>query len=194
MRTEISKLHNSLNATMIYVTHDQIEAMTMGTRIVVLKDGLIQQVADPMTLYDSPVNKFVAGFIGSPAMNFMEGRVVRNGGLHFDEGTFKAPIPPEYENTLAAFAGKPIVFGVRPESLSERSADPGTGAGAGFKATVEVVEPMGSETFVYVTTGKNPVVARLTTRREIKPSSTISLSIDMKRTHFFDPGDEKTLV
>jgi multiple sugar transport system ATP-binding protein len=194
MRTEISKLHNRLNATMIYVTHDQIEAMTMGTRIVVLKDGLIQQVADPMTLYDSPVNKFVAGFIGSPAMNFMEGKIVKNGGLAFDEGTFKAPIPPQHEKTLSAFAGKPIVFGVRPESLYEKTPDEIAGAGAAFKATVEVVEPMGNETFVYVTTGKSPVVARLTTRREIKPSSTIDLFIDMRRIHFFDPGDEKTLI
>ena len=194
MRAEISKLHNRLNATIVYVTHDQIEAMTMGTRIVVLKDGAIQQVADPMTLYDTPVNKFVAGFIGSPAMNFMEGRITRDGGLHFDEGTFKARIPAQFEKSLAPYADKPIIFGVRPEAIHERSPGESPGDKVMFKATVEVVEPMGNETIVYVTTGKSPAVTRLTTRREIKPSSEIDLFIDMRRIHFFDPTDEKTVV
>ena len=194
MRTEISKLHSRLNATMIYVTHDQIEAMTMGTRIVVLKDGLIQQVADPMTLYDSPVNKFVAGFIGSPAMNFMDGKIVRNGSLFFDEGYFRAAIPSQFEIALADYVDKPITFGVRPESLYEKPPEEAGGQKANLKATVEVVEPMGNETFVYVTTGKSPVVARLTTRREIKPSSEISLFIDMRRVHFFNPEDEHTII
>jgi multiple sugar transport system ATP-binding protein len=193
-RAEISKLHVRLNATIIYVTHDQIEAMTMGTRIVVLKDGAIQQVADPMTLYDAPVNKFVAGFIGSPAMNFMEGKVARDGGLVFDEGTFKARIPAQFEKALEAHVGKPIIFGIRPEALYEKSPDESPEHKASFKATVEVVEPMGSETFVYVTTGKSPVAARLTTRRDIRPSSEITLFIDMRRIHFFSPGDEKTII
>jgi len=194
MRAEISKLHNRLNATIVYVTHDQIEAMTMGTRIVVLKDGAIQQVADPMTLYDTPVNKFVAGFIGSPAMNFMEGRITRDGGLHFDEGTFKARIPAQFEKSLAPYADKPIIFGVRPEAIHESSPGESPGDKVMFKATVEVVEPMGNETIVYVTTGKSLVVTRLTTRREIKPGSEIDLFIDMRRIHFFDPADEKTVV
>jgi multiple sugar transport system ATP-binding protein len=194
MRTEISKLHSRLNATMIYVTHDQIEAMTMGTRIVVLKDGLIQQVADPMTLYDSPVNKFVAGFIGSPAMNFMDGRIVKNGGLIFDEGSFKASIPSQFDKALGDYIGKPITFGVRPESLYERAPDEAGGQKANLRATVEVVEPMGNETFVYVTTGRHPVVARLTTRREFRPSEEISLFIDMRRVHFFNPEDEHTII
>jgi len=194
MRAEISRLHSTLKATIIYVTHDQIEAMTMGTRIVVLKDGLIQQVADPMTLYDAPVNKFVAGFIGSPAMNFMEGRVIRDGGLVFDEGTFKARIPAHFDKPLGAHVDKPIILGIRPEAIYEKSPEESAEYAAVFKASVEVVEPMGNETIAYVTTGKNPVVARLTTRREIKPSSTISLFMDMRRIHFFSPGDELTIV
>jgi multiple sugar transport system ATP-binding protein len=194
MRTEIAKIHGKLNATMIYVTHDQIEAMTMGTRIVVLKDGVIQQVADPLTLYNTPINKFVAGFIGSPAMNFLDGQIVRDGGLAFDEGNFRAAIPAEFARALEAYMDKPIVFGVRPESLYEKAPDEATGAKAGFRATVEVVEPMGNEVFVYVTTGKSPVVARLATRREIKPGEQIGLFIDMRRIHFFDPMDEKTVV
>jgi multiple sugar transport system ATP-binding protein len=194
MRAEISKLHSRLNATIVYVTHDQIEAMTMGTRIVVLKDGEIQQVADPMTLYDSPVNRFVAGFIGSPAMNFMDGTIGRNGGLVFDEGTFKARIPAQFEKTLEPYVGKPIIFGIRPEAIYEKSPEDSAEQKASFKATVEVVEPMGNETIVYVTTGKSPLVARLITRREMRPSSEINLFIDMRRIHFFDPGDEKTVV
>ena len=192
MRTEIEKLHNRLQTTMIYVTHDQIEAMTMGTRIVVLKDGLIQQVADPMTLYDSPVNRFVAGFIGSPAMNFAEGRI-GDGGV-FDEGTFKVPLPADVAGKISEYKGKDIIFGIRPEDLYSSPPD-GAGNGAvSFKATVEVVEPMGNEVFVYVTTGKTPVVARLSTRKEITPGSQIDLYIDMRRIHFFDAGSEATII
>ncbi len=194
MRTEIEKLHNRLQTTMIYVTHDQIEAMTMGTRIVVLKDGLIQQVADPMTLYDSPVNKFVAGFIGSPAMNFALGRVTENGGVFFDEGTFKIALPADVAGKVSQYKGKDIIFGVRPEDLYSSPPDGSGGQAASFKATVEVVEPMGNEVFVYVTTGETPVVARLGTRKEIRPGSQIDLYIDMRRIHFFDAGSEATVV
>jgi multiple sugar transport system ATP-binding protein len=194
MRTEIEKLHNRLQTTMIYVTHDQIEAMTMGTRIVVLKDGLIQQVADPMTLYDSPVNKFVAGFIGSPAMNFAEGKITGDGAAVFDEGTFKVPLPADVAGKLSAYRGKDIYFGIRPSDLYVAAPEGGGDGAVSFKATVEVVEPMGNEIFVYVTTGRTPVVARLGTRREIKPGSQIELYIDMRRIHFFDAGSEATIV
>jgi multiple sugar transport system ATP-binding protein len=194
MRTEIEKLHNRLQTTMIYVTHDQIEAMTMGTRIVVLKDGFIQQVADPMTLYDSPVNRFVAGFIGSPAMNFALGRVTENGGVVFDEGTFKVALPADVAGKISQYKGKDIIFGVRPEDLYSSPPDGSGGEAASFKATVEVVEPMGNEIFVYVTTGKTPVVARLGTRKEITPGSQIDLYIDLRRIHFFDAGSEATIV
>jgi len=194
MRAEISKLHASLKATIIYVTHDQVEAMTMGTRIVVLKDGLIQQVADPMTLYDAPVNKFVAGFIGSPAMNFMDGRLARDGGLIFDEGTFKAQVPAHYEKPLGSRVDQPVILGIRPEAIYEKLPEESAAHGARFRAKVEVVEPMGSETVAYVTTGKSAVVARLVTRREIKPDSEIDLYMDMRRIHFFSPGDELTIV
>jgi multiple sugar transport system ATP-binding protein len=193
MRTEIEKLHNRLQTTMIYVTHDQIEAMTMGTRIVVLKDGFIQQVADPMTLYDAPVNRFVAGFIGSPAMNFADGKLVGNGDSAFDEGTFKVPLPADIASKVAAHKGKDIIFGIRPSDLYSKPPE-GAGAAVSFKATVEVVEPMGNEVFVYVTTGKTPAVARLATRKEITPGSQIELFIDMRRIHFFDAGSEATIV
>ncbi len=192
MRAEISKLHARLEATMIYVTHDQIEAMTMGDRIVVLKDGEIQQVADPMTLYDSPVNKFVAGFIGSPSMNFIEGRLVDERGLQFDEGTFKVAVPPDVCPKLASYKNKEITLGVRPEFLYERPPE-GSGDMPSFMTTVEVVEPMGNELFVYVTTGKTPLVARLPVKKDLKPDSKLELFIDMRRVHFFDSATEKTI-
>jgi len=194
MRTEISKLHSKLKATMLYVTHDQVEAMTMGDRIVVLKDGLIQQVADPMTLYDSPVNKFVAGFIGSPAMNFIDAALVDDGGLYVDEGTFKAKLPARMEGALRPHVGKQITFGVRPEAVYGKDSEDFAGESVTLTAKVEVVEPMGNETVIYVTTGKTPLVARLITRREIKPETDIQLVMDMRRVHFFDPTDEKTIV
>ena len=194
MRTEIEKLHNRLRTTMIYVTHDQIEAMTMGTRIVVLKDGLIQQVADPMTLYDAPVNKFVAGFIGSPAMNFAEGSISGDGGSSFDEGTFKVDLPRDVAGKVSEYRGKGIILGIRPEDLYSSPVEGAGDGAASFKATVEVVEPMGNEVFVYVTTGKTPVVARLSTRKEISPGSQIDLYMDMRRIHFFDAGSEATIV
>jgi multiple sugar transport system ATP-binding protein len=194
MRTEISKLHGKLQATMIYVTHDQIEAMTMGDRIIVLKDGIIQQVADPMTLYDAPVNRFVAGFIGSPSMNFVDGKLSGDNGLWLDEGTFKIRVPAQFHDKLQPYVGKDIIFGVRPEAIDEEAPDVSDSDRTGFKATVEVVEPMGNETIVYVTTGRSPLVARLITRREITPGSQIDLFVDMRRVHFFDPSDENTIV
>jgi multiple sugar transport system ATP-binding protein len=193
MRTEISKLHSTLQATMIYVTHDQIEAMTMGDRIVVLKDGLIQQVADPMTLYDSPINRFVAGFIGSPAMNFIEGELRKDGEMYLDEGTFKATVPSRLAELLSPYVDKRITCGVRPEAIGDSPSGDGDKRVA-FKAKVEVVEPMGNETIIYVTTGRTPIVARLITRKEIEPDSEMDLFIDMRRVHFFNPESEATIV
>jgi multiple sugar transport system ATP-binding protein len=178
---------------MIYVTHDQIEAMTMGDRIIVLKDGVIQQVAGPMTLYDSPVNKFVAGFIGSPAMNFVEAELREDGKMYLDEGTFKAEVPSPLVDKLKPYVDKKITFGVRPEAIGDKPAG-GESGRVGFKAKVEVVEPMGNETIVYVTTGRTPIVARLITREEIEPESEVELFMDMRRAHFFDPENEATIV
>ncbi|MGQ9604123.1 MAG: ABC transporter ATP-binding protein [bacterium] len=193
MRAELAKLHRRLEATIIYVTHDQIEAMTMGDRIVVLKDGEVQQIADPMTLYDSPVNKFVAGFIGSPSMNFIEGRITREGDLYFDEGTFKAKVPGSMASNLEPYVGKDVILGVRPESIEcIKGQEPDQNAS--FKARVELVEPMGSEIILYVTTMKTPLVARLLSRLEFGAGEQIGLSMDMTRVHFFDPSTEKTIV
>jgi len=196
MRTEISKLHARLQATMIYVTHDQIEAMTMGDRIVVLKDGIIQQTDDPITLYDCPQNKFVAGFIGSPPMNFVNGKIVQEAdGLYFDEDNFKVKIPAQFKEALAPYIGKQIIFGTRPEHLyqpqSELREQPGM---APIKAKVEIIEPMGAEIYVYLTTGKTPFIARLDPHTKVEVDEMMELIVDMEKSHFFDKDTEKTIV
>lgn len=194
MRTEISRLHNRLETTMVYVTHDQVEAMTMGDRIVVMKDGDIHQIDTPLNLYNHPKNKFVAGFIGSPAMNFLEGRVEQNGQLIFTEGSLKLSIPVDYAKNLEPFINKEVVLGIRPEDIydaTERNAIEHVGKGA---ATVDVVEPMGSEIFVYLNTGSNALVARLSTRNAPSVGSTKDLVFDMGKAHFFDPKTEAAIL
>ncbi len=158
MRTEITKLHKSLQATMIYVTHDQVEAMTMGDRIVVMKDGFVQQIDTPLNLYNQPKNLFVAGFLGSPPMNFIRGKLKdAPDGVIFKEtgGVIECKIPNRPAAKL--FAGKEIVLGIRPESLRlAKSAEPP--CGARFQAVVDVVEPMGAETNLYLQTGEHTVI------------------------------------
>ena len=194
MRVEISRLHNQLGATMIYVTHDQTEAMTMGDRIVVMKDGFVQQVADPITLYDSPVNKFVAGFIGTPPMNFFDGTIqAAPDGLAFVEETFTLPLPAEWRATLAPYAGKPVVFGVRPEDLGSTAAEELDNAPR-IEAKVEVQEPMGSECYVYLNTGANTFISRVDAHRSFEVGQPADLAVLMRKTHVFDAETEKVLV
>jgi len=194
MRTEIIKLHDRLEATMIYVTHDQVEAMTMGDRIVVLKDGKVQQIDTPLSLYNHPQNKFVAGFIGSPAMNFMDVTVHKNGEIVIDEGRFKISIPKKFKDALEAFSGKTIVFGIRPEDIHDEHTAFNVKEKAAIKATIEVVEPMGSEMYLYLTTGINNFIARIETN-SIPPSGTETILIfDMDKVHFFNKDTEETII
>ncbi len=196
MRTEISKLHHRLQSTMIYVTHDQVEAMTMGDRIVVMLDGVIQQVAPPLTLYHHPVNKFVAGFIGSPPMNMIDGKLDgENGVLWFTDrnGALRLAVPEAKEASLAKHAGKPVTLGVRPEHLREnpeQKAKPG----ASITALVEVVEPMGSEINLYLNAGGQSITARINTNAEPAVNSQHVLDVDMGGAHFFDPATDLTIV
>jgi multiple sugar transport system ATP-binding protein len=191
MRTEISKLHGRLASTMIYVTHDQVEAMTMGDRIVVMKDGIIQQVASPMDLYDHPANQFVAGFIGSPPMNFFTGRIEpQNGHLTFNEGQFRLE---EQAARLRGHAGREVVFGVRPEDLKERPAAGAADPASEIKARVEVVEPMGSEVYLYLNTGAHSFVARVDAHDKTTENQQLALVCDMRKTHFFAPDGGATL-
>jgi len=203
MRTEISKLHTRLETTMIYVTHDQVEAMTMGDRIVVMKDGDIQQIDTPLNLYNHPTNKFVAGFIGSPAMNFMKGKVVQENGLFFHEGRFQFRAPKKLASRLEKFKDREVVFGIRPEDFHLADDAVGVAEAAEITATVEVVEPMGNEIFLYLNAGSNSLVVRIDARAESRLSflqnmkgtrdAQLKLVVDMNKAHFFDAQTEVSL-
>lgn len=188
MRTEIARLHKRLKTTMIYVTHDQTEAMTLGNRIVVMKDGHVQQIDNPMALYNRPSNKFVAGFIGSPAMNFLQGAVDPKGFR--EESGIILPLPPRHKKRLAKYRGKNVILGIRPEDFSV-----GRSTKRGIRVKVEVVEPMGNETYLYFSTAKNAVhhVARITASAIPTAGSTVNLQVDMTKAHFFDPETELAL-
>jgi multiple sugar transport system ATP-binding protein len=195
MRTEIKKLHIKLQTTMIYVTHDQVEAMTMGERIVVMNDGLIQQVADPITLYDKPVNKFVAGFIGTPPMNFVKATIVRKEGkLYANEGKFQVKIIDAMVKAMTPYAGKEVIFGIRPEDMYDKLFVSDAPPENTIKATCEVIEPMGSETYVYLNTGKNSLVAKVGGHDKPAINQDMDLVIDMSKVHFFDKETENTIV
>ena len=191
MRASISKLHQRLGVTTIYVTHDQVEAMTMGTRIVVMKDGFIQQVDSPINLYDRPVNKFVAGFIGSPAMNFMIGTVQdgRVKSAQFD-------IKPEeaLAQNLRAYNGKKVYIGVRPENLDLIGSGTIPEQDNVVNAVVDVVEPLGAETLIIASVGGDQsVVARVDPHAQVKAGDNIQLVVDLKYMHAFDMETEDNL-
>jgi multiple sugar transport system ATP-binding protein len=201
MRAEISKLHSRLNSTMIYVTHDQVEAMTMGDRIVVMKDGLIQQVAEPIDLYDNPKNMFVAGFIGSPPMNFCKGALEqRQGAIWFVEKTatggagFAIQVPEPLAGKLARHAGKPVAFGIRPEDINEKSVAAFAQPNQTMTATVEVVEPMGAEVYIYLTTGTHNFIARVNGHQRAEVGQKLEMAMDLKKCHFFDGVTEQTIA
>jgi multiple sugar transport system ATP-binding protein len=190
MRTEISKLHQRLEATIIYVTHDQVEAMTMGDRIVVMKDGVVQQIDTPLNLYNKPINKFVAGFIGSPAMNFIEGKIVLDNGLKFvsrkNELVFEIPEEFDFKNIL----NKSVIAGIRPEDFQANSQNSFLQK---VDVNIEVVEPMGNESFVYFTIDDVQCVARISSDIIIKPNQSFSFYLNPQKVHFFDIDTEKRI-
>ncbi|RMD76827.1 MAG: sn-glycerol-3-phosphate ABC transporter ATP-binding protein UgpC [Lentisphaerae bacterium] len=185
MRVEINRLHNRLKTTMIYVTHDQVEAMTMGDRIVVMKDGVIQQVADPITLYDQPANKFVAGFIGTPPMNFFDVRLVKNDSLIADGASFQIPVPEQFHEKLSPFVDKNVILGIRPEDIGSRIAEMSENMPK-IQATVEIVEPMGAESYVYLRSGEHTFISRVDAHRKLHPNDDVELAVYAPHLHFFD--------
>jgi multiple sugar transport system ATP-binding protein len=194
MRTEISKLHTRLETTMIYVTHDQVEAMTMGDRICVMKDGVIQQIDDPLTLYDKPANAFVAGFIGTPPMNFYRGTLIsKDGKLIYKDDHSEISLLDEWKERLAPYVDKKIIFGVRPEDIGSEQAERNETMPK-IKAKVEVVEPMGSETYLYLNAGSQSFVARVDAYRKAHVNEDVELSIYMPKAHVFDGETEKIIV
>ncbi|OAM87087.1 sn-glycerol-3-phosphate ABC transporter ATP-binding protein UgpC [Termitidicoccus mucosus] len=194
-RTEISRLHDRLGATMIYVTHDQTEAMTMGDRICVMKDGRIMQVAEPLALYDHPANLFVAGFIGSPPMNFFRGKLRDAGGrIEFVEDAPAAPaviaLPPALETRARDHGGKAVVLGIRPENLRLLSAPE---PGRTISATVEIAEPMGAETYLYLRSQATAFVARVEPTAAHKTGESVHVVAEPSRLHLFDAESETAL-
>ncbi len=194
MRMEIQKLHNRLQSTMIYVTHDQIEALTLGDRIVVMKDGVIQQIADPIRLYESPTNKFVAGFIGSPPSNFLRGKIVpTNGELHFMDEGIRLKILKQHHEKLAPFINQEIFLGIRPEDVYDKLFAQDASEEFIITATVELVEPMGSEIYLYFSVGRNNFIARVNNQDTATPNQDLQLVFDMSKAHFFDPRTEDAI-
>src|SRR2546421_7836210 len=192
MRVELKRLHDRLETTAIYVTHDQVEAMTLGDRVVVMKDGVVQQEGAPLALYERPVNRFVAGFIGSPAMNFISANVVADGDALWAEAPgLRVRVPDAKTEALRRYAGKRVVLGLRPEAL--RPASGADSADYAFDAAVEVVEPLGSEILLDVRVAESPVVARVDPRMRVKLRERVRLAFDPARAHFFDAATEAAI-
>ena len=199
MRTEITKLHHRLQTTFIYVTHDQTEAMTMGSRIVVMKDGFIQQVDTPQNLYDYPVNRFVAGFIGSPAMNVFNVKLVKEGdGVYatFGDNKVKIPAGKLQKFNSDSYIGKEVLMGIRPENIHDEEVFLSNSPDSVINVDVEVVELMGSETYLYLkTTGKDDgIIARVDPRSTARTGDRIRVAFDANRLHFFDKDTEATIL
>jgi multiple sugar transport system ATP-binding protein len=190
-RAEISQLHRRLGTTFIYVTHDQVEAMTMGDRIAVMSDGLLQQIDTPRNLYNTPGNVFVAGFIGSPSMNFFDATLVsEEGKLFVDTGDFRVHVPEERKQAMSSYVGKEVIFGMRPEHLhAPQYAPPGIDASP-VEGIVEVVELLGHELHLYVNAGKNSMVATVDTRLQVNTGNQVQLVMDMHNMHLFDKTTE----
>jgi multiple sugar transport system ATP-binding protein len=195
MRAEISKLHRRLEATIIYVTHDQVEAMTMASRIFIMNQGALQQSGVPLEVYKHPANRFVAGFIGSPAMNFIDGTLVREAQAYWVETEgFKVQLPEAFHARVQPYAGRPVVFGVRPEDMATRDAAAGEGTNW-LAARAEVVETLGAETFVYLSCGPHSIVARMEApERPLSVGQMLEVELKMARTHVFDRETSQTIV
>ena len=190
-RAELSKLHQRLETTFIYVTHDQMEAMTMGTRIAVQRDGILQQLDTPQSLYNLPGNIFVAGFIGSPAMNFFDVTIVgTREEMYLDGGTFKVQVPAHRAEPLVEYLGKEIVFGIRPEDIIDPEYAPPGIISAPVKASVDVTELMGNEVFLYLVTGTKSFIARVDPRTSARVGQDIEVLFNMGNLHCFDRDTE----
>jgi len=194
MRAELSKLHDQLSTTMIYVTHDQVEAMTMGTQIVIMKDGIVHQVGSPMEIYEYPTNMFVGGFIGNPGMNFMDAKIVsKDSKLYIDAGSFQLLIPAEKQSHLQSKIDQEVILGIRPEHIQDVAFSDDTTIIDTFKAVVEVVETLGSEVQLDVVSNDHSMVARVDPRTKAKRHEEIELAVNMEKIHIFDtePPNER---
>ena len=197
MRIEISKLHQRLQTTIIYVTHDQTEAMTLGTRIVVMKDGVIQQVDSPQNLYDKPNNLFVAGFMGSPQMNFIEATVVVTGSevkLMFGSHSIKLPEAKAKKLIDGGYEGKAVILGIRPEDIHDEEMFISNSPDSAFEANVKVYELLGAEVFLYFDVDQFDITARVNPRTTARPGDTIKVALDLAKIHVFDKETEQVIT
>ena len=197
MRTELAKLHKRLGTTFIYVTHDQTEAMTMGDRIVVMKDGLVQQVDTPQNLYDTPCNMFVAGFIGSPQMNNIDVVVDKKGNdyfVKFANYAIKLPASKSEGGKLDAYVGKEVVMGIRPEHIKDEDLHIEDNPDGIVTADVEVTELMGAEIYLFVPLAGTPMICRVAPTSTAKPGESVKLAIDTNKIHLFDKETERTIT
>ncbi|MEG2870568.1 MAG: sn-glycerol-3-phosphate ABC transporter ATP-binding protein UgpC [Clostridium sp.] len=197
MRIEISKLHQRLGTTIIYVTHDQTEAMTLGTRIVVMKDGLIQQVDTPQNLYDMPVNKFVAGFIGAPQMNLLDSMVSKEGSnIVLSFGDNKITLPEEKAKKLEelGYVGKEVVMGIRPEDLHDEEDAVNAAPGCTIEVPIRVYEMLGAEVFLYFDIEETNCTARVNPRTTARPGDVVKFALDMRKVHIFDKETELVIL
>jgi multiple sugar transport system ATP-binding protein len=204
MRTELTKLHQKVGTTFVYVTHDQVEAMTMATRIVVMKDGFIQQVDTPQNLYDLPVNKFVAGFIGTPQMNFISATLEKHGNsLYLVFGTHVVKLPENAVNTpaLKEYIGQEVLLGIRPEDISDDAEKVAASPETSIECTIDVTELMGAEIYLYlgfdgqedyVDEGKN-IISRVSARSTSRAGDTLKVCFDVTRAHIFDKDTERCI-
>ncbi|MGE5225155.1 MAG: ABC transporter ATP-binding protein [Omnitrophica WOR_2 bacterium] len=193
-RANISKLHQQLQTTFIYVTHDQVEAMTMANRIAVMNKGVLQQIDTPQNLYDRPANLFVAGFMGSPAMNFFKATLHKSDGkLVADGGSFTVEVPPDRNNSYAAYIDRPVIFGIRPEDIKDpQFAPPGIFVQK-VDGKVEVTELMGNEVYLYLVTGDHNFVARVDPRTSARMGEEFQVVFNMNNMHLFDPETEQAI-
>jgi multiple sugar transport system ATP-binding protein len=191
MRGELKKLHRRLETTTIYVTHDQEEAMTLGDRVLVMKDGQVHQSGSPLDVYEHPRNRFVAGFMGTPPMNLLDGRICsENGRLYFDEGSCKIRVPDSFADRLGRYVGRSMTLGVRPEDISPRTSDGCCGEENTTHVTVSVVELLGDRMDVYVRTPSHGrIVSRVDAHSGIREGMELTMHLNMSRVHFFEPGE-----
>ena len=197
MRTELTKIHKKVGTTFVYVTHDQVEAMTMASRIVVMKDGLIQQVDTPQNLYDYPTNIFVAGFIGTPQMNFINSRLEKRGNdvyVVFGEHSLKLPNDKATDPKLTDYIGKDVIIGVRPECIHEEQRYLDAAPDATITTQVDITELMGAEIHLYFTADEQTAVARVSSHSPSRAGDTIKLAFDMDRVHIFDKDTERVII
>ncbi len=192
MRSELARIHQKLETTVVYVTHDQTEAMTMGSRIVVMKDGIVHQVDAPLNLYDNPSNKFVAGFIGSPAMNFINGKIINGSSVKFENSnkSISFAVTKEQSKKLESYIGKEVTLGIRPENFIELAPYESNS----IKIELEVVEQMGSEVYIYFHIDQTQLIARLKPDIKYKHGAKINLGFDINKIHFFDESNGNVIL